>query len=1262
MRNGKKILAFLLTAVMLLAALPAAFAGPPQGDPTHNHEWKVTESVEATCTQAGRKTWKCSTCGTVYMEEYEPKGHKPVNVAAKPATCTESGNTAGQKCSVCGKVLSGLQTIPATGHNWFREEYTAPGCETEGTGKFVCRNCKRWYRETYPAIGHDWDEWQEIQPATASVPGVEERVCRNDASHREQREIPATGQPGEPDGSVYVLKGAAYSYTGYEYSEALKGYMPALDGKGSMNLTWATETPEEGMHYRTVGAFYLDPETQSILNTPPAAGETYYFYETINTYMENHGKIDYTQIDPSLVSCAIGGFTASLHKIVPDESGDGVNLCFAATFGENSPSLLLEVSWAPGEGDGKVAGDTIRERFNLTNTGNVLVAVPARSDSARYEDVIQPNWYLDFGGVTYTVLKPGWTMEWTLLDAVYPADEAAGAVRWSTQVIGYVLIDEEEAGEKVISNSVIIDIPLSGSKGGMDPDLRLTTTAYPAKASYPYAETDSECETVTIDLLLRNTGKVPLYVDSIMSQWGDGLKHPLEVNRVLYPGQSFSDSIQIGILAESLSPDTEGPGIAGTVDVEFFAYGRDKEDNDTILCETARCAHSFTMAAPGPGTWEIPGESELYIWKWVMSEPTLPEGYQAGEQIVYDIQVENAGGVDVSGAVLTDGKLGLSETLPVIPHGTWLSKTGVYTVTEEDVNAGVVVNVAAIEWTDPDSGEEKKDNVQCQVDTTGSTGLLLKKRIESSPANGEFYAEGEEIIFSVTAENNTKTVLYQITVTDPLAEGGSQVLMEITELQPGDKKSETFRYTVTGADVDIGYVTNTATAEYGDDMGIWHFVTSNTVTAETGRVIRFDHINQHKDDNTTTVTPPYPPVFGIRSDIEITKAQDNQPANNSYYTEGETIRYAITVRNTGEVPVDMFLYDSLETKNSGMIGMVNGLAPDASQTVYYEYEVTSADVDATCVVNYALAKWHPQNLWAETVYVSNKVISPTGSRPVPGGHFRPSGKGDSCYRELISVDGFGASYKLHLCAEHAAVEAAARKQAEDPAAGWQEAAVTWREAVDKEYAEYLEAAAGTARATVLNEQLAYFLWLDSYGKQLALLYPDDPDTVARIIAEDLRDRCVDLCYGKHNAPKAPLDSLTRAHATEGTEASANCGRIETNRSGNEIRYELALDAVHAAVEKDVLQLVHGARGGAAVTKAWKRSQQLWQIALDREVNALYKAAGTEERQVIAMARRSLDQLAAARTALLELVYGDSVIVSEKIEYLYKTYAMMLCGK
>ncbi|MBO4379309.1 MAG: hypothetical protein J5889_10125, partial [Clostridia bacterium] len=594
---------------------------------------------------------------------------------------------------------------------------------------------------------------------------------------------------------------------------------------------------------------------------------------------------------------------------------------------------------------------------------------------------------------------------------------------------------------------------------------------------------------------------------------------------------------------------------------------------------------------------------------------------------------------------------GINETLPTIPVGDVIVKEYVYTVTEDDVLVGGIYNEALVEWTDPDSLEEKSDSDWMLVFTTDKTSLMLKKEIVGGPKNGEYYVEGEEITFLVTAKNNTDTVLPLVFVNEPLLEGDSETLMEINDMQPGAEQGEFFKYKVTEGDVALGYVGNMATSEYEDANGDWHKISSNYVEADTGK-----KIPGKEDETPKPPAPPYKPVFGVVSDISITKAQDKEPDNSNYFVEGETIRYAITVKNEGEVPVDIEIYDSLEG-GSGLIGTVNNLAPNDSKTVYYEYKVTKPDVDATCVVNYALAKWHPSGIWAETVYKSNEVVSPTSEKqPNPDGHFEFSGEGESCWRELVGANENVEAYKLHFCAAHAAVNTEAGED-------WQKAVALWREAVDAEYEKYLEAADGSARLVVINDRLTYYLWLGAYEKQLNLLYPDDPDAVAQKVAESLMDRCADLCCGEHEEYKEKLGSLMGARSMPGLEPAEFCERRTVSREGAGISYELVLDAKHAATEKNALTLVREAEVGVPMANAWARAQQLWQIALDKEVNALYKAAGKEDRQVIAMTRRFLDQLVAARTALLELVYnGDSVIVNERIEQMYKEYAIMLCGK
>ncbi len=124
--------------------------------PAKGHSWdegKVTTA--ATCENAGVKTYTCTVCQETKTEAITATGHTSVSVPGKPATCTETGLTAGTKCSVCDAILSGMEEIPATGHNWNAGEITtAPTCEDKGVKTFTCTACGETKTEEIPALGH----------------------------------------------------------------------------------------------------------------------------------------------------------------------------------------------------------------------------------------------------------------------------------------------------------------------------------------------------------------------------------------------------------------------------------------------------------------------------------------------------------------------------------------------------------------------------------------------------------------------------------------------------------------------------------------------------------------------------------------------------------------------------------------------------------------------------------------------------------------------------------------------------------------------------------------------------------------------------------------------------------------------------------------------------------------------------------------------------------------------------------------------------
>ena len=164
--------------------------------PATGHQWdegKVTTAP--TCENAGVKTYTCTVCKATKTEAIDATGHTPVEVAEQPATCTESGHTAGTKCSVCGATLSGMEEIPAKGHSWDKGVITtSPTCSDAGVKTYTCTVCNETKTEAIAATGHTSVEVPE-KPATCTeaghTAGTKCSVC--DAILSGMEEIPATG-------------------------------------------------------------------------------------------------------------------------------------------------------------------------------------------------------------------------------------------------------------------------------------------------------------------------------------------------------------------------------------------------------------------------------------------------------------------------------------------------------------------------------------------------------------------------------------------------------------------------------------------------------------------------------------------------------------------------------------------------------------------------------------------------------------------------------------------------------------------------------------------------------------------------------------------------------------------------------------------------------------------------------------------------------------------------------------------------------------
>ena len=172
--------------------------------PALGHAWdEGTTTKEATCTEAGERTYTCSRCEETKKETISATGHTEVTDPAVEATCTEPGRTEGKHCSVCGMILVESQKISELGHDWDDGTVTKEAtCTEDGERTYVCSRCEETKKDSIPATGHT-EVIDQAAAATCTKPGYTQgshcSVCNKVLS--KPTEIPALGHDWD-DGTV----------------------------------------------------------------------------------------------------------------------------------------------------------------------------------------------------------------------------------------------------------------------------------------------------------------------------------------------------------------------------------------------------------------------------------------------------------------------------------------------------------------------------------------------------------------------------------------------------------------------------------------------------------------------------------------------------------------------------------------------------------------------------------------------------------------------------------------------------------------------------------------------------------------------------------------------------------------------------------------------------------------------------------------------------------------------------------------------------
>jgi uncharacterized repeat protein (TIGR01451 family) len=234
---------------------------------------------------------------------------------------------------------------------------------------------------------------------------------------------------------------------------------------------------------------------------------------------------------------------------------------------------------------------------------------------------------------------------------------------------------------------------------------------------------------------------------------------------------------------------------------------------------TARGTFSGTPVTTGPDTVELPTQPRapsLELEKTGVLNDSDGDGFaDAGETVQYGFRVENTGNTTLANVTVIDARLtGIQAPAGPLAPGQVVNLTAdLYTVTQADVDAGGVANVAVARGNVPGGPEVTSPPDDYFIDgPPPAADIELDKRASLVDTNGNGYADaGEQIVYSFFVTNTGNVTLFDVSISDDRI--GTLVPAPLDLLPPGvTAEMVASAYTVTSSDASDGPIVNTASA------------------------------------------------------------------------------------------------------------------------------------------------------------------------------------------------------------------------------------------------------------------------------------------------------------------------------------------------------------------------------------------------------------------------------------------------------------------
>ncbi|KZK84516.1 hypothetical protein PsAD13_01980 [Pseudovibrio sp. Ad13] len=334
---------------------------------------------------------------------------------------------------------------------------------------------------------------------------------------------------------------------------------------------------------------------------------------------------------------------------------------------------------------------------------------------------------------------------------------------------------------------------------------------------------------------------------------------------------------------------------------------------------------------------------------------TGTEVAKVGDTITYEYEIysrkgsssSSKGNISLQNIAIVDSKTGLiltgSPLAQKLPGDSAINSgyTGVYTLTQDDIEAGEVVHSSSVTATDvygftldDVSGTAVSNNTPLTTPLTRRPEVALVAVPDAGLIKNPTEV-GDKVLYTYNIKNTGNVILKNVRVTDTRSNVEGLSSVAILEIQPGAEVLSAFTasYPVTQSDLDALKIINTAQVEA-------EAVTAPSVTDVVGTAYTNDG-------------PVETPLY-IAPEIDLVLTADTSELTQSIAKAGEKLVYHYAVTNKGSVTLTNVTISNALT-GVALTGGPITLAPLQTDTGSFrgEYLLTNADVAAQSVTNSA---------------------------------------------------------------------------------------------------------------------------------------------------------------------------------------------------------------------------------------------------------------------------------------------------------------------